>query len=204
MTDFGALVRTFGYPAVVLGVVIQGEAILLICGFLAHQGYISLWGVWIVAALSASFGDVAYYTLGHHFGERVLDRLPRGMRAPLQWAKRLVDRHPNKVLVSMRFFFGTRVILPVVCGMSTITIKRFLCFNIPTALLWSAIFVGGGYLYGVAAEKVLKDVQEVEGYLIALIIAGVILYQLRAKRRIAEETETEQSPESQPNNNKSD
>jgi membrane protein DedA with SNARE-associated domain len=180
--DIGALTQTYGYPIVVLGTMLQGEAVLLIFGFMAHQGYLSVWAVAALAALAAVAGDTTYFGLGQVYGERFLRLLPAGLQAPVHWARRLVDRHPNKVLLIMRFFFGTRIVLPVVCGMSNIRITKFLAFNIPTACLWSSIFVGAGFLFGVAADAVIKQLEHFELWLVGLLAVLALTYHWIASR----------------------
>jgi membrane protein DedA with SNARE-associated domain len=187
MTHIGALAQTYGYPIVVLGTMLQGEAILLIFGFLAHQGYLSPWIVAIVAAISAIFGDTTYFFIGKHYGERFVSRLPARMRPPLHWARRFVNRHSTKVLLFMRFFFGMRIIMPVACGMSSIRTGRFFKYNMPTAFVWAGFFVGLGYLFGTAAEKVLREVENVEVFLIiALAIVGYLYHRIAQRRRTEE------------------
>ncbi len=180
--DFPFLIRTYGYPAVFIGTMLQGEAILLICGFLAHQGYLSLWIVWLVGAASAMFGDMTYFQLGRYFGDRAISKLPARITKAAGSVKRMVGRHPNKVMLSMRFLVGTRILLPVLCGTTTITTRHFLLMNALTALLWSGAFVIAGYLFGVAAQQLLDDLKQVELLLVIAIAFIAILYHLISTR----------------------
>jgi membrane protein DedA with SNARE-associated domain len=175
--DLGTLARLYGYPVVAIGTALQGEAILLICGFLAHQGYLSVWWVWIVAAVSAMIGDVSYYHLGRHYGDRLIMKLPRTLRSGLETARNLVNRHPTKVLLFMRYFFGMRMIMPILCGMSTIPRGRFLIFNLFTSFFWAGLFVWTGWLFGVAAQEFVHEVERVELWLtIGLAAAGIVYH----------------------------
>jgi membrane protein DedA with SNARE-associated domain len=183
MIDFGALVQTYGYPALVVGTMLQGETILLLCGFLAYQGYLSLEYVWLIAAASAAIGDIGYFALGHHYGERLIQRLPAFLRSSLNWAQAMVDRNPTWVLIFMRFVVEMRTILPILCGMSKIKFRRFLKFDIITALLWSAIFSGIGYLFGTVAQTILHRIEHFELILILILCSGGILYYWFEKNR---------------------
>jgi membrane protein DedA with SNARE-associated domain len=175
--DVGALARVYGYPVVAIGTALQGEAVLLICGFLAHQGYLSVWWVWIVASFCAMIGDVSYYQLGKAYGDRLLLKLPRVLRSGLETARDLVNRHPTKVLLFMRYFFGMRMIMPILCGMSTIPRGRFLIFNLFTSAVWAGLFVGMGWLFGVAAQQFVHEVERFELWLtIGLAAAGIIYH----------------------------
>ncbi len=176
MIDLGSLAQTYGYPVVILGTMLQGEAVLLVFGFLAHQGYLSPWILILVAAVAAMFGDTTYFFIGRHYGERFLAHFPRGIRSPLHMARNLAEHHPNKVLLFMRFFFGMRILMPVVCGMSSIKTNRFFRYNVPTAFVWAGIFVGAGYLFGTAARKVVRDIENAELFLILGLFVAAYLY----------------------------
>ena len=184
MTDIGALAQTYGYPVVVLGTLLQGETFLLIFGFLARRGYLSPWIIAIIAAITAIFGDTTCFFIGRYFGEKFLPRLPARIRSPLHWASRFVNRHSTKVLLSMRFFFGMGFLMPVACGMSSIKTGRFFKYDMPMAFVWAGFFVGIGYLFGTAAEKVLHEVKNVEPFLIiALIIVGYLYHRIARRQR---------------------
>jgi membrane protein DedA with SNARE-associated domain len=192
MTNIGTLAQTYGYPVVVLGTMLQGETVLLVIGFLAHRGYLSPWIVAIVGAMSAIFGDTTCFFIGRYYGERFLSWLPVRMRSPLYWARRFVDRHSTKVLLFMRFFFGMGFIMPVACGMSSIKTGRFFKYNMPMAFVWAGFFVALGYLFGTAAEKVLREVKNVEPFLIlALVIIGYLYHRIARRKQTQQNGDNE-------------
>jgi membrane protein DedA with SNARE-associated domain len=182
MVDIGLLAQLYGYPVVLLGTALQGEAVLLICGFLAHQGYLNVWIVWLIAALGATAGDVIYFYLGYRYGDRVLARLPHRASKSIHWARDTVSAHPVKVLLLMRYFFGMRIVLPIVVGMSSIPFGRFIRYNLPTAMFWAGMFVGAGYLFGLAAKSFVKEVEQVEIFLTIGLAVLAIGYQWLGKR----------------------
>jgi membrane protein DedA with SNARE-associated domain len=180
--DLGLLVQTWGYPIVVVGTALQGDAALLICGFLAHQGHLNVFLVWLTGSLSATAGDVIYFYLGRRWGEKVLNKLPGMAKTSLAWARDVVDRHPSRVMIFMRYFFGVRMAMPIICGMSSIPFGRFVRYNIATAIVWAGIFVWVGYLFGLAAKKFVGQVEKFEIiFTIVLAVLGVA-YGLIAKR----------------------
>jgi membrane protein DedA with SNARE-associated domain len=192
MTELGELAHTYGYLILVLGTILQAETILLVFGFLIHQGYVSPWLVIPIAAITAVCGDTTYFFLGHKYGERLLARLPKGIRSPLNWARDMTSRHSRKVLLSMRFLFEMRILMPIVCGMSSIRPSRFLRYNIPMAFVWAGVFVTIGYLFGEAAKSVLRDIRAMEIFLIlGLALVGFLYYMLGHRRRQKESSNNE-------------
>jgi membrane protein DedA with SNARE-associated domain len=151
---------------------------------LAHQGYLSPWLVVLIAAVSASIGDTTYFFIGRTYGERFLARLPKRMRSPLNWAREMTRRHSTKVLLSMRFLMEMRILMPLVCGMSSIRPTRFFRYNIPTAFLWAGIFVAIGYVFGEAAKTILRDIRNAEILLIiVLALIGYLYFRAGRRRR---------------------
>ncbi|MBU1708083.1 DedA family protein [bacterium] len=184
MINIAVLAQTYGYPVIVLGTMLQGETILLMCGFLAHRGYLSLWLVVLIAAISAACGDTTYFFIGRKYGEKFLSRLPKKVRSPLLWAQDMTNRHPARVLLSMRFLLEMRILMPIVCGMSSIRSSLFFRYNIPTAFVWAGVFVGIGYLFGAVANSILHDIEDAEIFLIlALALLGYLYYLFGRQRR---------------------
>jgi len=173
--DVGLLVQTWGYPFVVVGTALQGDAALLICGFLAHQGHLNVWGVWLTGSLAAMAGDLIYFFLGWRYGEKVLNKLPGMAKSSLAWARDVVNRHPSRVMIFMRYFFGVRMAMPIICGMSTIPSGRFIRYTVITATVWAGLFVWIGYLFGLAAKQFIGDVEKFEViFTVALAALGVL------------------------------
>src|SRR3712207_7589156 len=61
----------FAEAAVMVGVVLPGETALLVAGFAAHEGVISLVPMIVVAILCAIAGDSVGYEMGRMVGPRL-------------------------------------------------------------------------------------------------------------------------------------
>ena len=71
------LIEQYGYLAVLVGALLEGETILLIAGFAAHRGYLDLGAVIAVAAVGGFLGDQVFFWLGRLRGSSVLARWPK-------------------------------------------------------------------------------------------------------------------------------
>jgi membrane protein DedA with SNARE-associated domain len=47
--DLQSIIETYGYIAILVGTIVEGETILILGGFVAHRGYMVLWGVILTA-----------------------------------------------------------------------------------------------------------------------------------------------------------
>ena len=186
--NFEFLLSTFGYPVIFLGAILEGETVLLIAGFLVHEGYFSPLTTWLVAALGATSGDQTFFHLGRAHAEKVIAKLPPHLRWPVGFATKLVARNPTFVLLTMRFLVGMRLLLPVLCGAARIRAGKFMAFNMVTAAFWAAFFLILGFLFGEAAKPFLKRVQAAEVILVVLLILFAIVYH-RVTRRVVKRME---------------
>ena len=164
--------QVHGYWVLFLGTFLEGEAILIFAGFLAWQGYLSIFGV-ILAAWAGSFvGDQFYFHLGRRKGAYLL-KLFTSIARKFRKALRLIERYGTFVAFVSRFTYGFRILLPVILGMTTFPSRRFLWLNLASALVWAAVFSLAGYLFGRGAAFFVDDLERYEPYLL-LILGGFV------------------------------
>lgn len=172
--DIGALVSHYGLLAVFIGSLLEGETVLVLAGFGAHRGYLDFATVVIVAMLGAVLGDQFYFWLGRRHGPALLARWPR-RAAAIRRALDLVERHPVKIVLAMRFAWGLRTAMPIAIGMSGISRMRFLLLNLVSAALWAPVVAGAGWVFGEALTRHLGDIRRMEHWAIAALVAIVVL-----------------------------
>jgi membrane protein DedA with SNARE-associated domain len=163
----------YGYWVLFIGTFLEGEAVLIMAGFLAFQGYLNLTGV-IVTAFAGSFlGDQFYFYLGYYKGKSLLRRF-HSIARKFREALSLIKRYGILVAFFSRFTYGFRIVLPIILGITTLPPRTFLLINMISALSWSVAFSLGGYLFCKSASFFLEDVSKYEHYLI-LILMGFVM-----------------------------
>ncbi|RYZ52689.1 MAG: DedA family protein, partial [Proteobacteria bacterium] len=65
---FESLILQWGYLALAIGTLLEGETILIAAGAMAHKGLLSLPIVIVVAILGGFTGDVIWYFVGRKYG----------------------------------------------------------------------------------------------------------------------------------------
>jgi membrane protein DedA with SNARE-associated domain len=155
------LVSTYGYLAIGIGTFLEGETILILGGFAAHQGYLDLPWVLVSAFLGTLFGDQLYYYIGRSKGQLLLNRRPKWQHK-FKKVIALLQEHDALLIFGFRFLYGLRTVTPFVLGLSRVSPFRFSLFNILGAATW-AIGIGFmGYIFGHTFELLMGDVKRYE------------------------------------------
>lgn len=177
------LIADYGYYAVFLGSLTEGETVVALGGIAAHRGYLALPWVIVAAFAGGWLGDLTYFFLGRRHGSAFLARFP-ALQPRAEKARRLVERHPVFVIVALRFLYGLRTVGPMVIGMSTVPVGRFLALNAFGALLWAVAVAVAGYAFSNAVEALLPQIRHYEEYLFAAVLAaGVLVWTIGRVRR---------------------
>lgn len=166
-----ALLDSYGYLAVFVGTLLEGETILLMAAFAAHGGYLSLSLVMLTALAGGFLGDQFYFYLGKRHGQSLLDRFP-SVAARATRVQGLLQRYHMPLIVSIRFMYGLRTVGPVAIGMSGVPWRRFLLLNLIGAALWAVLVSLAGYLMGTTLAWVAKDFRRYEEWVL-WAMAGV-------------------------------
>lgn len=184
------LLARYGYFAVLGGAFVEGETIVLLGGFFAHRGELSLPLVIACAFAGSLAGDQLAYFVGRRFGTRVLDWRPK-WRPTAERARHELERRGTFLLVSFRFFYGLRNAVPFVAGLAGVPPRRFAPLNAIGALLWAPTISTLGYVFGRAVERALNRARYYEeiafGVIVVAALCLLLLHRLRAKRRPPEE-----------------
>ena len=168
------LLADYGYLAVLAGSLLEGETILVLAGFAAARGYMSLPWVVAVAFFGGTLGDQIFFYVGWRYGDALLKRVPRLARSA-GLLNKLLCRYHAWLIVGVRFMYGLRIAGPIVIGMSDVPARRFLLFNLIGAALWAPLIAGIGYLFGESLHWLLADSARYELAAVLVIIAAAAL-----------------------------
>lgn len=180
--DLASLIAQYGYFAVLLGALIEGETVLLLAGYAAHRGYLNLGAVVGVAWIGATLGDQFYFWLGRRHGQALVQRFP-GLAARIDRALRLIEGHPVKIIFTMRFLWGLRIALPIALGMSLVRWRLYAALNIVSAALWATVVGLLGYAFGAVLSKFIGRIQSYEHWLILGVVVAAFLLHLLLRHR---------------------
>jgi membrane protein DedA with SNARE-associated domain len=168
------LLATYGYLAVFAGSLLEGESMLVLAGFAAHQGRLFFPAVLLIAFVAGTLGDQIFFWIGRAWGAAILRRFPVvERRARCVW--QLLQRYDALLIVGIRFMYGLRIAGPIAMGACGVAVRRFAAFNLLGAAIWAIVVGGFGYLLAGALEAALGDLARYENAILGLMVAVVIV-----------------------------
>ncbi|MEO8848845.1 MAG: DedA family protein [Casimicrobiaceae bacterium] len=178
-------IENYGYFAVFAGCFFEGETVLVLAGFAAHLGYLSLPLVFATAAAAGFCGDQVFFALGRRYGDDLRRRFPFLMRGELR-VRMLVERFGAYAAFGVRFLIGLRIVGPIVMGAGRMSLWKYVPANALGAITWGVVFSTAGYVFGEAFTNTLRHARRFEEIaFVVLAIVGIIALAVlrhRAKR----------------------
>ena len=157
MTDtIHTLIEQYGLIAVFIACVAEGETAAILAGFFAHQGVFVPWQAFVAVFLGAFGGDATFFLCGRRFADRPFVQRLRS-RPGFDRAFDLMQRHPALYVIGNRYVYGFRLVGGVAAGMSEIAMPKFVVLNALSAFVWTVLFGGIGYVFGLGAEQIIGD-----------------------------------------------
>ena len=186
MESLQGLIEQYGYVAVFLGCFLEGETVLVLGGFAAHLGYLSLPGVIGTAAAAGFVGDQVLFAVGRRYGDRVFARFPK-LAALRPRARSLLDRYGAWAAFGVRFLVGMRLAGAITIGASGFPQRRFLPANAAGAIVWATAIGAAGYAFGQAFTLFLERARHLELAAFAVVgaIAVLAVWVMRRRQRKA-------------------
>ncbi|MCF6775001.1 DedA family protein [Thiotrichales bacterium 19X7-9] len=132
---------------VVFAPFLPGDSLLFAAGSIAVFTHINVHLLIFLLIIAAFVGDTCNYWIGHWFGEKILEK---------KWIKRqyidktheFFERHGGKAIVIARFVPVIRTFAPFVAGLSDMSYRKFMIYNLSGAILWVVVVTYAGYFFG--------------------------------------------------------
>lgn len=178
--DLSELIKTLGYiglffvifaeSGLFFGFFFPGDSVLFTAGFLASQGWFSIWVLVPLMILAAIGGDSAGFYTGEKFGGWLLRKKSSLLfsKENLKKAQDFFDKNGGKALILARFMPAVRTFVPIAAGMAGMHYKKFISYNVIGGLIWGAGMTLGGYFLG-------QLIPNVDKYLLPIILVIIIL-----------------------------
>ena len=190
LQEFGpALVYPGMYGLLLLsamGMPLPEDLTLAAAGYLISRDLMSPLPAALVGILGVMTGDQFVYSLGKHFGPKVVaHRWFSHVLSPqrYQWIRGRFARHGTKMVFFARFVSGLRGPVFIAAGILEMPRGRFLLYDLAGAVLNVPLFILAGYLVGPHLELILLDVHRAWRVVMVLIVLVAAYFALRSLAR---------------------
>ncbi|GAA4466902.1 DedA family protein [Nibrella saemangeumensis] len=175
LSAFEVWLQQYGYVAVLIGSVLEGETALLSAAFAANRGYLSLPFVIGAAFVGSTLTSYTYFWLGRSAGQRWLAKRPALLRRA-ERVHRLIERNPSGILVVYHFMYGLRALIPLVYGMSKVSSGRYLLLASVSTTLWAVGIGMAGYHFGEVVTQHFEVIKKHAGFiLLGLVVVALLI-----------------------------
>lgn len=170
-----SLLAEYGLWIVLLGTFLEGETIVVLAGFAAHEQLLNPYAVAAMAFAGSFAGDQMWFFLARRY--RTHSFITKNTDHPaFRRALDLLEKYPTLFILSFRFIYGIRNISPVAIGLSKITALRFLLLNAVSAAVWAATFTALGFVFANTAQRMLGEIKKFEHIAVIIVIIMVLIY----------------------------
>lgn len=129
---------------------LPGDSLLFAAGALAVTTSLHVVATFILLTIAAIAGNTTNYWIGYYVGPRVFHKKNVRFlnREYLDRAHRFYEKYGAKTIIFARFIPIIRTFAPFVAGIGSMTLRRFMAYNISAGIAWVGIFLFGGYFFG--------------------------------------------------------
>ena len=182
------LEKLWKYTALGVTSIIMEEANPIFGGIAVRHGRAGMLGVIVSVALGTWVASIALYYVGRWRIDWVRARWPE-KHTLLDGALRIVQRHPWRASLAVRFAYGLRIVLPIACGAARLPIILYTVASGISCWLWSIAFAYLGLAFGGAAMALLHFTGRLEVRLgVLVLILSIVLIFIMRRRFMAERT----------------
>jgi len=177
---------------VVITPFLPGDSLLFAAGALAaiESANLNVVFLFILLTLAAIIGDTVNYWIGHTIGPRAFQGNIRFLKKEyLDRTHQFYEKYGGKTIVLARFIPIIRTFAPFVAGVGSMSYGKFITYNILGGILWTAIFIFGGYFFG-NLPIVKNNFSLVILAIIFLSLLPPIIEFIQSRRRKVMSTET--------------
>lgn len=167
------------YGLIYLGLIFEGEAVVILVGILAHLGALNIWFSLLFIILGAFsktflfywFGGFLFRKFNHHrffsyIQKRVYNVFPRFKTKPF-WS----------IFIS-KFINGVNYLVVIFAGYEKIEYKKFLKADIFSTVIWAPLLLSIGYFFGQTALNVSNEIWKFSMVVIVLFVIFIVFDKL--------------------------
>jgi undecaprenyl-diphosphatase len=174
-----AAVLIFAETGLLVGLVLPGEATLIVIGFLASLGTIDPFVAAFIMVVAAVAGDAFGFREGRRYGSRLPSSRLGQWVGERRWARttELLERHRGRAVFVGRLLGFARTLMPRLCGVAGMPYRQFLAWDALGATVQVFVSVLIGYLAGGSYQLAAEVFGRATGaFLLLLVVLALLVW----------------------------
>lgn len=170
------------YLLIVLGVIIEGEIIVIIAGILAHLGSVNVYLALLATIVGGGIKSVTGYSIGYYLQKNHSDK-----KLVFQTENRINYFLPNFLNKTFLSLFLSRFLILgiywfalIYAGYKKIKIQTFIKAEISSLIVWALVMLSLGYFFSYTALSISHDIRNFLGMILIFFIMFFILEKIIA------------------------
>jgi membrane protein DedA with SNARE-associated domain len=180
--QFASSHADIAYALIVLGVIIEGEIVVVIAGIFAHLGSINIFYALLATVFGGSIKSLLGYSLGAYLQRKHSHRpiVSQSERRINYFLPNFCTRPFWSIFLSRFLILGIHWFGLIFTGYKKINIKTFIKAEASSLIVWSVAMLSIGYFFSYTALSISRDVRKFLGILLLFFIAFFILEKIIA------------------------
>lgn len=182
-----AIGLAFGETAIMLDLVVPGEAGIVVVGAAGAAAGVPVWLLAAGAVLGSAAGDSVSFAIGRRLGPAAEHRwsdVPAMARA-ITSARDHFERHGGATVFVGRWIGALRAVVPFIAGGTGMRLRTFLAWNVAASMTWATAMVAIGHRYGLPVADAIDRAERGATIAIAALVLGAVVVVRRRSRSTA-------------------
>lgn len=182
------LLSDYGWLVALLGGIFAGEEVIITLAFLAANGYISIWTVFIFSFIGIFLCDLFFFIIGRmKFVENLkqFESISHFHSKLDNFIELITRKSTFRALLYTKFIFGTRIFTLILIGLRKTKFGEFILSDLIVVLIWMSVVVSLGWFAGNSFNLIIKIFNSIQ--IAILFLVAIIIIILLIKRWIEKE-----------------
>jgi membrane-associated protein len=179
-----------------LAIPIPAGTLLVASAAFASQGYFNIITILVVVIVANIIGDNISYWLARLYGKKIFDHFAFTRRIITSENFTLIEKgvrqRPGLIIFISRFEALATLSVNAICGMSGVSWRRFMLYEIIGAIADGLLYGMIGYIFGDSWQAVNKLIGNFSIIIFIILIGSVIIFWKRIAKNISTEHFIEQ------------
>ena len=161
------------------------EIVLIPAGYLAYQGKMNLFLIFLSAILGSLIGAYINYFLASLLGRKFLEKYGGYFfisKQTLLKMDKFFQNHGSISTFTGRLIPGIRQLISIPAGICKMDLKKFSIYTAFGAGIWAVILIALGYIIGQNQELIHKYLKEITYITIIFVVIILFIYYKRNKK----------------------